>query len=804
MIWILLSFVRPLDEIRAAIEAKGARWRAAETPISKMYEETGEVPLGLIPSKPPEGEKGIPISPTPLPSSFNWMDYMTPVKSQGNCGSCWAFGAVGAFEAVLNINAGEPNPELDLSEQNLVSCAKSDGCNGWWIDSALAFIQQEGVCAEECFPYVALDASSGAPCSDTCGTRRFTTRKIQNFGWTGDLIDQIKTAIYTYGPLEVGMLVYEDFVYYSGGVYEHVSGSLLGGHAVVMLGWDDNDSCWICKNSWGTGWGEDGYFRIKYGECEIESECYWMTPAPTEYPYLAVVDAEVIDLGDGDGVLNPGEDAKINVILRNFPGWGSVYNVGGFLTTSADVEIPDNRGAWNDMTPGDTSEMTDSFTISVPDTASPGDLGFIISILGMTETGKSWWDDLEFTLRVGWEQAGWPVKENKVMGSPLVVEDNGEKYVIYGDMEGYLHKKDINGAEVSPFPLFLEDDIRTPAAVSDVDLDDTLEIAVAVMSVPGRVYLCDFYGNILWCDTLSSTITGGVALADLDGEGKKEVIAIDYSGMIWVFDCQGNPVTPFPLSSPDSAGVLGSPAVGDVNRDGIPEIVFGTSKGNLYAIKPDGTILSGFPVSTGTSISGSPSIMDTVIAFGCDDYNLYIVSGYGNVLATVSTDGYVKCSPAFADLNRDGIGEVVFSSYDGNVYAVDLQGNLLPGWPVSVGSYPVSPVAGYLGYEDRIFVLNGGGTLYYITSGGITKEPTPYPTGSSPTTPQVVDMDNDGDPEIIFGYGSGIWAVDIKVTGAPTHWSMDRANPERTGYIATALGTWRKAPEISISSVISG
>ena len=806
MIWILLSFVRPLDEIRAAIEAKGARWRAAETPISKMYEETGEVPLGLIPSLP-EKASPVPLSPVPLPDSFSWMDYMTPVKNQGNCGSCWAFGAVGAFEAVINIAAGVPDPELDLSEQNLVSCATSSGCNGYSISGAMDFLQTDGTCSEECFPYVALDASNGAPCSDSCDTRRFTTRKVSSYGWVGlnPTLDEVKTAIYNYGPLEVGMDVYTDFFYYSGGVYEHTWGDYEGGHAIVMLGWNDNDSCWICKNSWGTGWGEKGYFRIKYGECSIEQSCYWMTPAPTEYPLLYVVKAEVEDMGDGDGVLNPGEQGKINLILRNSPAWGSISSLQGTLTTEAPIDILDNSGAWPDMAPGDTCSMTDSFAVFIPDTATPGEYTFVASVIGLTANFNYWWDDLEFPIRIGWQQAGWPVGDEKVMGSPAVVEENGEKFVIYGDFNGYVHKRNAYGEEDSLFPVYVGGSIRSHVAVSDVDLDNMLEIAVCVTAVPGYVTLLDFYGNILWSDTLPTTITTGPVIADLNGDGKKEIIAIDYDGTIWVFDCNGDTVSPFPMTSPDSNNVSAPPAVGDVDRDGTPEIVFGTSGGNLYAMKPDGSVLSGFPVSTGTAINGSPSLLDTIIAFGCDDYSLYVVSRHGSIISSFATDGMVRGSPAFVDLDKDGMGEIVFSSYDGNVYAINIDGTLLSGWPVSIGTAPVSPVAGYLGYEDRIFVLNSSGVLYYLASNGTIKSPAPYSTTSSPTAPQVVDLDGDGDIEVVYGTSSGVWAVDIKVSGSTTtHWSMDRANPERTGYIATALGTWRKAPEISISSVISG
>ena len=81
----------------------------------------------------------------------------------------------------------------------------------------------------------------------------------------------IKSFIATKGPVDACFIVYADFFSYTSGVYQHVSGDVAGGHCVAIVGYNDNPGYWICKNSWGSGWGEQGYFRIAYGECGIES-----------------------------------------------------------------------------------------------------------------------------------------------------------------------------------------------------------------------------------------------------------------------------------------------------------------------------------------------------------------------------------------------------------------------------------------------------------------------------------------------------------------------------------------------------
>jgi hypothetical protein len=79
-------------------------------------------------------------------------------------------------------------------------------------------------------------------------------------------VDTIKTALNTYGPVNTTMQVYSDFFYYAGGVYHYATGTYQGGHAILIIGYDDASQSFICKNSWGTGWGEAGFFNIGYSE----------------------------------------------------------------------------------------------------------------------------------------------------------------------------------------------------------------------------------------------------------------------------------------------------------------------------------------------------------------------------------------------------------------------------------------------------------------------------------------------------------------------------------------------------------
>jgi hypothetical protein len=144
--------------------------------------------------------------------------------------------------------------------------------------------------------------------------------EIRDWAWVSNDINSIKNYLQE-GPLTTCMDVYTDFFYYDSGVYEPVWGSYEGGHCITFVGWDDETESWICKNSWGAGWGESGYFRIKYGESGIGSS----TTRMELYPLIRVsADRDIYYGGDehvlGVKVVNPGSayKARIKVWIR-FP-----------------------------------------------------------------------------------------------------------------------------------------------------------------------------------------------------------------------------------------------------------------------------------------------------------------------------------------------------------------------------------------------------------------------------------------------------------------------------------------------------
>jgi len=207
------------------------------------------------------------------PTSWDWRnvsgtDYVTSVKNQGGCGSCVAFGTLGAFESVIKVKGG---PTTDLSEAHLLFCG-GGSCAGWYISDALDYLKNYGTPDETCFPYHPYNMS----CSSTCSDWQEGAWKINDWNWVSG-ISSIKNALVNYGPLVGAFEVFEDFYYdypdtskWPDDIYYYQYGADEGGHCIAIVGYNDNPGYWICKNSWGSGWGINGYFKIKYGECGIE------------------------------------------------------------------------------------------------------------------------------------------------------------------------------------------------------------------------------------------------------------------------------------------------------------------------------------------------------------------------------------------------------------------------------------------------------------------------------------------------------------------------------------------------------
>ncbi|MDM7995190.1 MAG: C1 family peptidase [Acidobacteriota bacterium] len=281
-----------LDQIRRALSDLGDPWEAGVTSMSVLTPEEQVTRLGVT---PPPGEMSIEdvarralaqqpdfksevSSDIGIPAEYdlrnvNGKNFTTPIKDQKNCGSCVAFGTVATVESRLKVQRNDANMTADLSEAHLFFChGRDDGAScstGWWPQKAFDAFKSKGVADEACYPYDSGLAKQD--CSGLCSNWAERAVKITGYTALTNQAAKIKEWICAKGPVCACFIVYQDFFSYKSGVYKHVTGSQSGGHCVTIVGYSDIQKCWICKNSWGTGWGEQGFFRIAYGECGIDS-----------------------------------------------------------------------------------------------------------------------------------------------------------------------------------------------------------------------------------------------------------------------------------------------------------------------------------------------------------------------------------------------------------------------------------------------------------------------------------------------------------------------------------------------------
>lgn len=243
--------------------------------------------------------------PEEFDARINWPKCPTisEIRDQGSCGSCWAFGAVEAMSDRVCIHSqGKVN--FHFSADDLVSCCHTCGfgCNGGFPGAAWSYWTRKGIVSggsygskQGCRPYEIEPCEhhvngTRPPChSDKTPRCQHLCESDYNVQYSNDKhyglksysihrnVADIQKEIMDNGPVEGAFTVYEDLITYKSGVYQHVHGKELGGHAIRILGWgvfgDEKIPYWLIANSWNTDWGDNGFFRILRGQdhCGIES-----------------------------------------------------------------------------------------------------------------------------------------------------------------------------------------------------------------------------------------------------------------------------------------------------------------------------------------------------------------------------------------------------------------------------------------------------------------------------------------------------------------------------------------------------
>ena len=301
-----------VESLQKEIDARGYRWKAGETALSGLSLEELQMMFGQkLPHTirmMPEEER-IALADD-FPSFLDWRNYkggnwISPIKNQTAegevlCGSCSYFAPLATMESLVKLHYNDPDLPVDLSEQYLISCGPSGfsrgydygGCSGNYADYVGDFLVNSGVPDEGCFPLNIFQRSgTEVPCINACSDSASRVHRLSSYSFIGgegfsipygeEVVflpypENIKAALIN-KPVYCGMMLNPfDWVFYNGGIYEPIFFWPVG-HYFQIIGFDDAQQCWICKNSFGTDWGETadfkpytpgagdgGYFRVAY------------------------------------------------------------------------------------------------------------------------------------------------------------------------------------------------------------------------------------------------------------------------------------------------------------------------------------------------------------------------------------------------------------------------------------------------------------------------------------------------------------------------------------------------------------
>lgn len=257
-----------------ALPEDETEWNAPAPLPFRVWSGAVHTARGLEGADPTDG---VDASLAVLPASFDLRHVMPPVDAQGECGSCTAFAAVAALEGQITMVCGAPRRlPFPLSEQYAFSCGGGACRTGMRLSAAVEFVADVGVPDEPCLPYRAASGNDVA-CTEACGdaSDRAVLGLAVERPTSGFInIADIKSAMLK-GPLASSLILFEDLMDYRDGVYRHVRGNQVGSHAIVLVGWDDAKAAWLARNSWGAGFGDQGYFWVAYDDASLPGRYTW-------------------------------------------------------------------------------------------------------------------------------------------------------------------------------------------------------------------------------------------------------------------------------------------------------------------------------------------------------------------------------------------------------------------------------------------------------------------------------------------------------------------------------------------------
>jgi subtilisin family serine protease len=518
-------------------------------------------------------------------------------------------------------------------------------------------------------------------------------------------------------------------------------------------------------------------------------------------PYLMIEDKTFVEAsGDGDNIPNPGELIRLNIQLTNvmdpFTGlsWANANNVIAKLRCDMPgVVVVDSVSAFGTLGAGASNwNLNDDLTFQTVSTLPSVPIPFKL-VLTANQTGQYPYTVVrEFNINLSLVQPGWPVNLNGATQSSAClvnIDSNSDKEVIFGDQTGKIHARKSNGTSLPNFPYQAAGNVIGALAMADINADGHKEI---IANLNNSTIICVSHtGQLLWTAPSGGTLVGNPIIANVNMSGAPEIIAFTQNKYIVVLNADGTAYPNFPVLL--EGAMLAPGAVADLNGDGQMEIIAGTLTGKLHAINStNGLSIAGFPVDLSTGTRNQPAIAnldsDTQPEILIPTYSngqLYAINHDGSVLWLKNIGSQIKGGAVVADMNGDGTQEVVIVTYAGDVYMTNSSGVSLPGFPVNVGyNVESTPVVAKFDGSNMCGAVFGdaNGRIHSMRMDGTQSPNFPITlSGNIKVSAALADMDNDGDMDIVFPNDAGMYTIDIKRAATEYPWPFFMTNLTRSG-----------------------